>query len=184
MQTSTPTSAIELYRELVMLDGDEGYTTSIKIAARFGRPHKVVLKSIDRINRAIKSRGTSFTREIFKDFAYIDSRGKAQRQFLVSKDGFLMLAMRFDGDIALDWQLNFVAAFNWLVDQVQERAENNRLIAQFDIKNRESIADGSYHGAGLQRRKVEKEALEAEELAIKAKTQSIIDFDGGPAQIH
>lgn len=184
MQTSTPTSAIELYRELVMLDGDEGYTTSLKISARFNRPHGNVLRAIDRMSAAIKSRKSLVHAQIFKDCSYVDGRGKAHRQYLVKKDGFMLLAMRFEGDEALDWQLNFVAAFNWLVEQVQERNENRRLIAQFDIKNRESIADGLYHGTGLQRRKVEKEALEAEEMAIKAKTQSIIDFDGGPAQIH
>jgi len=180
----TQNSPIELYRELVMLDGDAGYTTSRKIAARFKRPHSNVLRAIDRMNAAIKSRKSLMHSEIFRDNSYVDMRGKTQRQFLVSKDGFMMLAMRFDGDEAFDWQLNFIAAFNWLIEQVSERAENNRLMAQFDIKNRASIADGSYHGAGLQRRKVEKTALEMEEASIKAKTQAQIDFEAGSTQIH
>lgn len=184
MQTSTPTSAIELYRSLVMVDSNEGRTTSQTIAARFGRPHNSVLRSIDRIITSAKSHGIEVHSEMFRASIITDSRGKVRRSFSVNKDGFMMLAMRFDGPDAIRWQFRFVEAFNWLIDQLRERAENSRLIAQFDIKNRESIADGSYHGTGLQRRKVEKEALEAEEMAIKAKTQSIIDFDGGPAQIH
>lgn len=183
MQKTTPTSAIELYRELVMLDGDEGYTTSRRIAERFGRTHGNVLASIDRIVAAMKTQEFCFSGEMFREFNESDRRGRTRRQFSISKDGFALLAMRFDGAAALAWQLRFIAAFNWLAEQLQERAENNRLMAQFDIKNRESIADGSYHGTGLQRRKVEKEALEAEELAIKAKTQAIINF-GGTSQIH
>ena len=96
----------------------------------------------------------------------------------------MLLAMRFDGEAALDWQLSFIAAFNWLVEQLRERAENNRLIAQFDIKNRESIDAGSYHGAGLQRRKTEIAALEAEDAAIKVKVQATLKFDGNPSQVH
>lgn len=173
-------SAIDLYRSLVMLDGDEAYTTSLRIAARFNRTHANVLKSIDRILRAIKSRKSCFTREIFKGRCYTDSRGKVQRQFLISKDGFVLLAMRFDGEAALDWQLNFIAAFNWLVEQLRERAENARLIASFEIKERQSIEAGSYHGTGLQLRKVEKRDLATEEAELRAKVQATLLLDGAP----
>jgi Rha family phage regulatory protein len=178
-------SAIELYRELVMLDGDAGYTTSRKIAARFKRPHYSVLKSIDRINGLIQSRKIQVHGQMFRDHSYIDSRGKSQREYLADKDGFILLAMRFDGEDAFEWQLNFIAAFNWLVCQVREREENNRLMAQFDIKNRASIADGSYHGAGLQQRKAEKCALEIEEAGILARVQTTIAFTKAEAsQVH
>lgn len=180
----TQTSAIELYRELVMVDGGTGYTTSRQIAVRFGRTHSNVLASIDRIVAAMKSQEFCFSGEMFREFYEEDGRGRARRQFTINKDGFALLAMRFDGAAALAWQLRFIAAFNWLGEQLRERDENNRLMAQFDIKNRASIADGSYHGAGLQRRKVEKETLEAEEKSIKAKAQAIIDFDGSALQVH
>jgi Rha family phage regulatory protein len=183
MQTSTPTSAIELYRELVMLDGDEGYTTSVKIAARFSRPHSNVLRAIDRMSAAIKSRKSLVHSEIFKDCSYVDSRGKLQRQYLVKKDGFMLLAMRFEGEDALDWQLNFVAAFNWLVEQVQDRAENRRLMAQFDIKERASIADGSYHGRGLRQRRTEIPQLNAEAAEIAAKLQTTLLLESAPPSL-
>lgn len=167
---------IELYRSLVMLDGDESRTTSNTIAARFNRHHKSVLTSIDRLICSAESHGIEVCREMFLPIQVLDSRGKTRRAFSINKDGFMMLAMRFDGPDALQWQFRFVEAFNWLIKQMQDREENNRLMAQFDIKNRASIADGSYHGAGLQRRKVEKIVLGIEERIIKAKVQQSISF--------
>lgn len=180
----TQTSAIELYRELVMVDGGTGYTTSHLIAERFGRTHSNVLASIDRIIAAMNSQEFCFSGEMFREFHETDRRGRARRQFTINKDGFALLAMRFDGAAALAWQLRFIAAFNWLSGQLREREENNRLMAQFDIKNRQSIETGSYHGAGLQRRKVEKIDLEAEDAAIKAKVQANLQFDGTPPRMH
>lgn len=167
---------IELYRELVMLDGDEGCTTSRRVASRFGKSNRHVLASIARLEAAIKSHSPDLGREMFRDSLYIDSRGKTQREVLINHDGFMLLAMRFTGNAALKWQLQFVAAFKWLVRLMAERAENNRLAAQFDIKEHASIADGSYHGTGLQRRKVEKIALQIEGDDIKAKLQSALPF--------
>ncbi len=184
MQSVTSNSAIELYRSLVMVDSNEGRTTSRLIAGRFRRTHGNVLKAIDRLVLASDSRKSEVTRQMFKRSDYIDSRGKVQRAFTVSKDGFMMLAMRFDGPDALEWQFSFIEAFNWLIDQLHEREENNRLIAQFDIKNRQSIDAGSYHGTGLQRRKMEIPVLEAEDAAIKAKVQASLEFDGNPLQVH
>lgn len=175
---------IELYRELVLLDGDESYTTSMKIAERFKRPHSNVLRTIGRLDDAIKSRKSLVHSEMFKAHTYTDARGKTHRSFLVSKDGFMMLAMRFDGADAFDWQLNFIAAFNWLLVHVRELEDNARLMAQFDIKNRASIADGSYHGTGLQQRKVEKIALSIEEDDIKAKVQASLMFNGASVLLN
>jgi Rha family phage regulatory protein len=169
--------AIALYRELVMLDGDAGYTTSSKIAARFNRPHYSVLKSIDRINGLIKSQKIQVMGEMFKDHSYIDARGKLRRGFLVNKDGFALLAMRFDGAEAFEWQLNFIAAFNWLVDQVRERNENQRLMDSFDIKNRKSVDLGSSHGKGLKARQTEIPLLESERIQIETKIQGALPLD-------
>ncbi len=121
---------------------------------------------------------------MFKRADCVDVRGKIRRSFNVSKDGFMMLAMRFDGPDALQWQFRFVEAFNWLIDQLHEREENNRLIAQFDIKNRTSIADGSYHGTGLQQRKTEKHDLAIEEAELKVKIQASLALDPDQAQVH
>lgn len=167
---------IELYRELVMLDGGEGCTTSRRVAHRFGKSNRHVLAGIARLAEAIKSHSPELGCEMFRDSLYIDSRGKTQREVLINHDGFMLLAMRFTGNAALKWQLEFVAAFKWLVKMLAERADADRLMAQFDIKDRASIADGSYHGAGLQRRKVEKIALQIEGEDIKAKLQSALPF--------
>ncbi len=174
---STMDAAIDLYRSLVMLDDGEGRTTSNKIAARFGRTHTSVLRSIDRIIAAMKSQEFCFRGEIFREHYVMDQRGRTRRQFSVSKDGFILLAMRFDGAAALGWQLKFIAAFNWLTGQLAMRAENNRMMATFEIKERKSIQDGTTHGIGLQLRKTEKRDLAAEESDIRANVQCTLMLD-------
>lgn len=153
-----------------MLDGDDGYTTSRRVAWKFNKSHRHVLGNIDRLILAIKiSRPDFGLADIFRESLYEDSQGKMRRECLMTRDGFTLLAMRFTGDAALKWQLNFISAFNWLADQLHEREENNRLIASFDIKNRESIENGSFHGKGLKMRQVEKRRLRSKERKSKRK---------------
>ena len=167
---------IDLYRELVMLVDGEGITSSRMVAKRFKKSHTHTLRKLDQVLSEIKSIEPETALLMFRQSEYIDTRGRLQREVEITRDGFMMLAMRFSGAEATKWQLQFIAAFKWLAGLVMDRAENNRLAAQFDIKERASIADGSYHGTGLQRRKVEKIALQIEGDDIKAKLQSALPF--------
>jgi len=166
-----------------MLIEGEGITSSRMVAARFKKSHTHALRKLDQVIKAVRSIEPGMATLMFRESNYTDTRGRMQREVQMTHDGFMMLAMRFSGETATRWQLKFIAAFKWLAGMVLDRAENNRLMAQFDIKNRASIADGSYHGAGLRQRKVEKSALEIEELEIKAKVQASLGLES-PDQMH
>lgn len=166
-----PEESIQLYRELVMLVNGGERTTSRKIAKKFNKRHDHVLGVIDKLIFAIDSMSPNTGRLNFIDSSYVDGQGRVYREFEITKDGFALLAMRFTGIEALKWQIRFIAAFNWLAVVLLEREENQRLMDSFDIKNRGSESLGSFHGTGLQKRKVEKKTLKAEALVIESKVQ-------------
>lgn len=180
MNLNASTSATSLYRELVMLVEGEGITSSRMVAARFGKSHTHALRKLDQVIKAVCAIEPGMAALMFRDGSYTDTRGRTQREVQMTHDGFMMLAMRFTGEAATRWQLQFIAAFKWLATLILDRAENNRLIAQFDIKNRQSIESGSHHGAGLQRRKTEKVDLATEEAQLRAKVQAAFLLDGSP----
>lgn len=51
-------------------------------------------------------------RRCFFETVEPDSYGRAQRVFLINRDGFSLLAMGFTGHEALEWKLKYIDAFN------------------------------------------------------------------------
>ena len=49
---------------------------------------------------------------LFAESTYADSQGKAQPMYLMTRDGFSLLAMGFTGERALRFKLDFINAFN------------------------------------------------------------------------
>jgi Rha family phage regulatory protein len=54
----------------------------------------------------------AFVAANFSANAYVDSRGKTQSMYLLTKDGFVLLAMGFTGQKALSWKIRYIEAFN------------------------------------------------------------------------
>ena len=52
---------------------------------------------------------------------YKDSRGRFQKEYLITQDGFALLAMGFNGAKALHWKLKYIEAFNTMKGEVQKR---------------------------------------------------------------
>ena len=71
--------------DLTEIDG-QPMTTSRKVAARFKKAHKTVLRSIKRIEAA----QPEFSRLNFVPRDYVDERGKSQPEYLMTRDGFAL----------------------------------------------------------------------------------------------
>ena len=114
----------------IVIESHDGqlWTTSLEIAARFGRTHKNVLRAIDNIGCTAE-----FSRLNFEPRDYIDERGKVQPCFNITRDGFSFLAMGFTGKYAARWKEGFIAAFNLMEQKVRRIADQKsdpvRLIA-------------------------------------------------------
>jgi len=82
-------------------------TSSRNIAKRFDKRHADVLRAIDNLECSYE-----FTQRNFALSSYKDESGKTNKEFLITKDGFVMLAMGFTGEKASQFKEMYINAFN------------------------------------------------------------------------
>ncbi|MGH8351194.1 MAG: Rha family transcriptional regulator [Pseudomonas sp.] len=156
------------FREMVMVDDGRVVTTSLRIAERFGKRHDSVLRSIRRMKCSAGFRLRNFVETvIWRDNP---SGGEPIKSacFEMTKDGFMFLVMGFTGEAAAAWKEGFITAFNWMADQLLQRAMDydhirNELMLEF--RQEKSIA--SLAGRTLQRWQTKKPVIEARIMAIE-----------------
>jgi Rha family phage regulatory protein len=97
--------------ELVELVHDQPMTTSRRVAHMFGKRHDNVLRAI---NKLLPDLPGEFAHLNFEASGYTDETGRTLPEYLLTQDGFLMLAMGFTGREAVYWRASFIKAFNAL----------------------------------------------------------------------
>ena len=149
---------IELFRQLVTTKGNQVTTTSRKIAEAFGKQHYNVLRAIDNLGCS-----DEFIELNFECVDFIDKNGDSRREFNITKDGTVFLIMGFTGKKAAEFKEAYINAFNWMHETIKARDELNRQIGDYSNREAASVSDGSFHGRGLAKRRIEKHQL-ADEL--------------------
>ncbi len=109
--------------ELVEAKGKSVFCDSNMIARKFGVKHAYVVDNIKKlISDLEKLRVGSTDPKIQKiDRVY---RGNSYTAYLMDRDFFSLLAMRFKGQTALKWQIRFIEAFNEMEVKVLSTTEN------------------------------------------------------------
>jgi Rha family phage regulatory protein len=103
--------------ELVIVKDDHTYTTSRTVAEIFGKSHKNVLQAIDFLKNDVDA---EFSRLNFQPRKY-QLRGRSYPEYLISKDGFALLAMGFTGKRAMQFKVTYIKAFNHMQEVVTKR---------------------------------------------------------------
>ncbi|MEC3912196.1 Rha family transcriptional regulator [Sphingobium sp. CR2-8] len=97
----TPNSPI-----VIVKDGS-AVADSRNIALAFGKQHKDVIRKVDAlVVEAPELNGRNFTPVLYED-----AKGEMRRAYEMDRFGFSLLAMRFTGAKALQWQIAYVAEF-------------------------------------------------------------------------
>jgi len=139
---------------LVSREGEHIYTTSRRVAFHFGKQHKNVIQSIDKMIFELndegfnglnfqpittqKEAGDRLKIEPISTFAdthfwlseYIDERNRKKPEYLMSEEGFALLAMGFTGQEALRWKVAFLHEFRYLEAELADH--HARRIAALD----------------------------------------------------
>ena len=89
------------------------YTTSKDIAEKFGKRHDHVLRDIKKL--ATQNGGA---KSLFHETTY-ENRGKQYPMYLVTRDGFTLLAMGFTGANAFEWKMKYISAFNRMAEIIR-----------------------------------------------------------------
>lgn len=102
--------------DLVFLENNQALTTSLKVAEVFGKRHDNVLQAIERAKSSLLN---------FKDAknaiipaTYTDDQGKQRPMYLLNRDAFSFVAMKFTGETAAQWQWNFIQAFKAMEQRI------------------------------------------------------------------
>lgn len=120
------------HKDVVVTRNNSGelVVTSRQVAEDFGKNHADVVTKIEgKVRPNGKSeigliQGIIDSGEIPKNYfiedSYLDSYGRKQKEYLLTKDGFSLLVMGFTGSKALEWKLKYIEAFNKMEKALKE----------------------------------------------------------------
>ena len=91
----------------IVIDNNRPVVSSRKVAEIFEKEHRRVLQDIREL-----SCGDDFRLHNFVQSSYINSQDKEQPEYLMTRDGFTLLAMGFTGSKAMQWKIKYIEAFN------------------------------------------------------------------------
>jgi Rha family phage regulatory protein len=89
--------------------GGQPTTTSNDVARHFGKRHDNVMQSIQAL---MADSPADFNALNFQAVEYTDAKGEQRPAYILTRDGFTLLAMGFTGKRALAFKLAYIDAFN------------------------------------------------------------------------
>ncbi|MBF0424129.1 MAG: Rha family transcriptional regulator, partial [Magnetococcales bacterium] len=103
--------------EVQLVDG-RLVTTSLEVAGHFGKRHDNVLRDIERIQ---KHAPEEFNELNFEVISYLDERSREKPCYLITRNGFALLAMGFTGREAMNWKIRFLEIFDRMEQALNEQ---------------------------------------------------------------
>ena len=123
--------SITAKHELMVLEKKgQAITTSRNVSEVFNKRHDNVLQIIKKLECSIE-----FSLLNFKESNYKDSRGKVQPECLMTKDGFVFLAMGFTGKKAAEFKESYINQFNQMEKLLREKQTQEWQDARQSIKD-------------------------------------------------
>jgi Rha family phage regulatory protein len=115
--------------------------SSRKVAEVFGKEHKDVLKAIDNLDCS-----SDFNKRNFTPVKYKDKKGEQRREILMTRDGFVFLAMGFTGEKAAKFKEAYIAEFNRRGDELKLRQLSREVRGELTDALRDSGLDDQMRG--------------------------------------
>lgn len=100
--------------DLVIISDNKALTSSRKIAEKFKKNHKEILRSINNLECS-----EDFNRRNFAPVDYVDAKGEKRPEYCITRDGFVFLVMGFTGKEAAKFKEEFINAFNSIEQQLK-----------------------------------------------------------------
>ncbi|WP_336772345.1 Rha family transcriptional regulator [Paenibacillus sp. MMO-58] len=103
-----------LQNKLVQIENGRPVTDSLTVAEAFGKQHKDVL-------RDIRCLGTSedFNQRNFAPVDYKDAGGRTYQKYIMTQDGFTILAMGYTGSEAMRFKEMYINEFNRMREELK-----------------------------------------------------------------
>lgn len=98
--------------------------SSRMIAERFNKRHDDVIKGIKKeINYILQSNNRHFSDINFIKTAFKDSRGRKQTEYLLTRDGFMSIVLKYSGKKATAIRIAYINAFNQMESFIKTMLE-------------------------------------------------------------
>lgn len=151
---------------LVIISNNETTTTTLKIAEFFGKRHDDVLKKIKSLDCS-----PEFTHRNFAVSEYLDSTGKSNLMYNITKDGFVFLTMGFTGSKASKFKEAYINCFN----KMEQTLKNNQIQIAPEPKNELDLLKqmNQYFNTAIIQLEITKQELERKEITIKVQSKII-----------
>lgn len=91
---------------------DTARVDSLFVADFFEKEHKNVVRDIEKIIEPKSGLSEEFNRLNFERISYTDSRGRKQKAYAMTRDGFTMLVMGYTGQKAMKFKELYIKRFN------------------------------------------------------------------------
>ena len=104
--------------ELINVLSQDGnlVVSSREVAENFDKNHQHVLRDVDNLKRDVQN-----WTDLFIPSIYTHEQNKQEyREYLLTRDGFTLLAMGFTGKKALGWKLKYIEAFNKMEQHIKD----------------------------------------------------------------
>lgn len=88
--------------------------SSLDVAETFGKQHAHVLRDIKELECS-----NEFRQSNFGESSYINSQNKRQPMYLITRDGFTLLAMGYTGEKAMAFKEAYIKQFNAMEKALQ-----------------------------------------------------------------
>lgn len=103
--------------------------SSRQVAEHFDRDHKHALEGIETLIKGVAEKSV----DLFIESRYQHEQNKQwYKEYLLTRDGFILTVMGFTGTKALEWKLKYIAVFNKMeksVKQIPQRSSFGDLAA-------------------------------------------------------
>lgn len=133
------------------------------------KPNGDVLRKIEQVKDDCSR---EFSQRNFASAYYIDEQGKVRPMYSLTKDGWIMVVMGFTGKAAAAIKESYIAAFNWMAEQLSRRmAIGEEMQHRYAIKETRSKLKGTIGSRLMNERKKEKRVLAVEHEYILQVTQ-------------
>ena len=113
----------------VIVFGKKPMVSSLQVAQHFGKRHDDVLKKIRQLEIP-----EDFRLRNFAESSYVNQQSKKQPMYLMTRDGFALLAMGFTGKKAMEWKIRYIEAFNAMERKLKEDFQRKFLLEQEEFK--------------------------------------------------
>jgi Rha family phage regulatory protein len=109
-------------KELVQNIDGRAVTTSRKVAEIFEKQHRNVLRDIRELEIPEEYRELNFEQTVYEQPNPSGGKPIQQPEYLITRDGFTILAMGFTGKKAMQFKIAYIEAFNAMEEAIKNSA--------------------------------------------------------------